>query len=204
MEKGIVRVQIGIEGTTVIDQTLTVVASAPPSGTDHNEMTFIPVVPPSTTLIETTGTSFLRSEDGNVEIDTSVGITAIQPSERKTIGTGWRFVYSPYTVFPENLSFSSPVILSFLLLSEIENPVFLAVWENGDWKMLPSRIEGERISAEIHRSGTYGLMTLNGSATEESLPDTSVPVPSTLSLAPPLTIAGALLAFIMIGFRYKR
>jgi hypothetical protein len=195
--QGTVQVQITVDGSVVLNKILTVVSPSSPGYDLDSGTTVIPVsTPPVQTTPSSRGRTIL-SADGMVRIDTDAAV-AIHPLDDGIVVQGWKLLSSPYAVTPADYPFDPPAILSFILPAGITTPAFLAQEENGEWRMLPSRIEGGTISAEIYRTGIYGLMTMDensvGGTTETPVAMTPAEAGTTPSLAPPLELLGIILA----------
>jgi hypothetical protein len=204
IEPGIIEVQIAVNGSGVVHQTLTVVSpvSSLTDSASDGTVTVTPVAPISSRNT-TSGSHRIRSLDGRVEINTDASVEILPRDDERTEAQGWRLVYSPYEVLPADGLFDPPAVLSFMLPDDIDTPVFLARDENGNWRILPSRIDGGLISAEIRLAGIYGLMTLEGSSTNSLEGATPVSAPAqtqtTPALAPPLAVLIVILALAACG-----
>jgi hypothetical protein len=111
---------------------------------------------------------------------------------------------SPYVVGPENLNFAQPGLLSFTMEGIEDTPLFLAHLKDGEWQMLPSRIDNGSIAADIVVPGIYGLMTLEEETAAPTTVTTATEATMTPALAPVLGIFLSSAALALAGFLVRR
>ncbi len=75
----------------------------------------------------------------------------------------WQVLAGTYVVSPASARFSPAATLSLHLNGDAATP-FLAAYESGTWTIVPSRIEGNTIVADITAPGQFALMTFAGEA----------------------------------------
>jgi len=102
-----------------------------------------------------------------------------------------------------------PAATLSLRLPSAETTATLARLENGAWTPVPSKAEGDRITTEISRAGTYALLVPTEAPTRTATTPTAAAVattttttattPTAAPLAPLLTIVA--LATLMLGWR---
>jgi hypothetical protein len=207
VESGTIQVRIDVEGTEVMNKVVSVVPSASPGGGGAG------YVPPAespagtvTTLPTAPATEMGDhwASDGLVCLHTDDAALNISGAEAGPAPKGWKLVSLPYQVTPLNYSLTAPASLRFNLPDRVEGPVFLSVWEGGAWRILPSRVEGSGITAEIFGTGIYGLMTLDDQPSpeeDEVLTAASVSPVGTPTAAPALLTVAAIAALAIAGIR---
>jgi len=128
------------------------------------------------------------------------GLPKITPQGNAS--AGWSPSGRAYAVTPANRAFSPAATLS---LPAAGTTATLARLENGAWTPVPSKVEGDRISTPVSRSGTYALLvpaeapTLTATATTTTVATTTTTpatTPAAAPVAPLLTIAA--LATLML------
>ncbi|MDD1672421.1 MAG: hypothetical protein LUO82_05435 [Methanomicrobiales archaeon] len=217
IKSGTFTVRAYVNGTDVMNQVIRVV----PRSTDEGQGgggVILPE-PPLTSLTPTILSTPLpgrvtphtfTSVDGIVTVTASIEYLVILRIANQTAPTGWLLAMPPYQLVPETATFTAPAVITFNLSSlSIETPLFISLQERGDWRMLPSRIEGGQISADISRGGVYGVMTLASTISEEPImtrvgeDDLIRPPASPLVAFPVLVTTGALVLFIALRFRQR-
>lgn len=124
-----------------------------------------------TTTPEASGSISAASLDGvagiTVARDAITGISpeslAIIQTNPMGVPTDWQILAGTYVVSPAAARFSPAATFSLRLNGEAATP-FLAAYESGTWTIVPSRIEGNAIVAEITAPGQFALMTFAGEA----------------------------------------
>ena len=126
------------------------------------------------------------------------------------IPPGWSTVGRAYAVTPADRVFASSAVLSFSLPSA-ETAATIAQYENGAWSAVPSKIEGDRITATISRGGSYVVLvpaqvpTLTATATTPVTPATTTTTPvTTTPAATPLTALLPVLACAILMLAWGR
>lgn len=108
----------------------------------------------------------LSSLDGTVRLQASAGSVTnaaagdlrIIQAEAQHLPSDWKMLAGGYIISPGDVSFTSPATLSFVMSGDAGNP-FLALYENGAWTIIPSRVEGSHLVTDISRGGHYAMMT---------------------------------------------
>jgi hypothetical protein len=101
---------------------------------------------------------------------------------------GWVFAGNAYAVTPEGRTFDPAVTLS-LRLPAADATATIARLENGAWSPVPSKVEGDRITATVSRSGSYALLVAEQAAeptatTTVTAATTTTPAATTPTAAP--------------------
>ncbi len=108
----------------------------------------------------------VSSLDGIVSLNTvASSVTGTSPediriiqSEPVNIPSDWIAPYGSYIISPSGSSFQPGARLSFRMEEDAGVP-FIATYRNGGWTIIPSRIEGSYMIAEIDEGGQYALFT---------------------------------------------
>ena len=114
-----------------------------------------------------------------------------------------------YAVTPADRVFDSPATLSFPLPSA-ETAATIARLNNGAWSMIPSKIEGDRITATISRGGSYVVLvpaqvpTLTATTTTPVTTTTTTTPVATTPAATPLTALLPVLACAILILAWGR
>ncbi len=159
----------------------------------------------------------VSSLDGIVSLNTvASSVTGTSPddlriiqSEPVNIPSDWIAPYGSYIISPSGSSFQPPARLSFRMDEDAGIP-FIATYRNEGWTIIPSRIEGSYMIAEIAQGGQFAMMTSrpdeqNPVETPESTQvaatpsGTEVPPDSTQVVPPTQESAGGLMALIGAG-----
>jgi hypothetical protein len=126
------------------------------------------------------------------------------------IPPGWSTVGRAYAVTPADRVFASSAVLSFSLPSA-DTAATIARLENGAWSAVPSKIEGDRITATVTRGGSYVVLvpaqvpTLTATATTPVTPATTTTTPvTTTPAATPLTALLPVLACAILMLAWGR
>ena len=113
-----------------------------------------------------------------------------------------------YAVTPADRAFDPAAVLSFPL-SSTDTAATIARLNNGAWSMIPSKIEGDRITATISRGGSYVVLvpaqvpTLTATTTTTTT-TTTTPVattPAATPLAPLLPVLACAILMLAWGRR---
>ncbi|HPM55167.1 MAG TPA: hypothetical protein PK739_09635, partial [Methanoculleus sp.] len=159
---------------------------------------------PVSTTAPTTAT--VTSTDGKASLagtDTAgAGLLAV--AAQGTTPAGWTFAGNAYAVTPANRTFDPAVVLSFTLPSAGATAT-IARLDNGAWSPVPSKVEGDRITAEISRAGSYALLVPAEAPTATTIPATTTAAPvTTTPTAAPLTALLPVIAFATLMLERKR
>lgn len=164
----------------------------------------------------TTGPATVTSADGKASLTGTdlEGAGLLPITVQGTVPSGWSLSGKAYAVTPEGRTFDPAAVLSFRLPSA-DTPATLARYENGAWTLVPSKIEGDRITATVSRAGPYALLVPAPSATPAvtttaaagtAMPTASAaPVTTTSTAAPvaPLLPVAALAILMLLGWKRK-
>ena len=162
----------------------------------------------------TSGPATTASTDGKASLTGTdlegAGLLAV--AVQGTVPAGWSLSGKTYAVTPEGREFDPAAVLSFRLPSA-DTTATLARYENGAWTLVPSKIEGDRITATVSRAGTYALLIPASSAapvvtttTAAAATTTSaVPVTTTSTAAPVAPLLPVIaLAILTLGWKGRR
>jgi len=164
----------------------------------------------------TTGPATTTSTDGKASLTGTdlEGAGLLPITVQGTAPAGWSLSGNAYAVTPADRTFDPAAVLSFRLPSA-DTPATLARYENGAWTLVPSKIEGDRITATVSRAGPYALLVPAPSATPAvtttaaagtAMPTASAaPVTTTSTAAPvaPLLPVIALAILMLLGWKRK-
>ena len=91
------------------------------------------------------------------------------------IPENWLSLGNPYTIAPASLSFSPPATISFVIphsaSSGTSYAYFIGKFENNQWTIVPSKVDGDMIEGNIERAAMYGLMAYK--------PESIIPITTT-------------------------
>lgn len=127
------------------------------------------------------------------------------------IPPGWSTGGRAYAVTPADRVFDTPAVLSFPLPAA-ETAATIARLNNGAWSAVPSKIEGDRITATISRGGSYAVLvpaevpTLTATTTTATTVTTTTTTPVTTTtaatpLAPLLPVLACAILMLAWGRR---
>ena len=116
------------------------------------------------------------------------GAGLLKITAQGTAPAGWAFAGNAYAVTPEGRTFNPSATLSFSLPSA-DTTGTIARFENGAWSPVPSRVEGDRITAAVSRSGSYVLLVTAPAA--EATATTTVTAATATTAAPAATTPAA-------------
>ena len=156
---------------------------------------------PSTTVTSADGKASLTGTDV-----AGAGLQALP--FQGTIPPGWSTAGNAYAVTPATLTFDPAAVLSFPLPSAGATAT-IARLENGFWSPVPSKIEGDRITAAVSRAGSYVLLvpaevpTLTATATTTTAAVATTPAATTPAAAPVAPLLPAI-AFAILMFWWER
>lgn len=156
---------------------------------------------PSTTVTSADGKASLTGTDV-----AGAGLQALP--FQGTIPPGWSTAGNAYAVTPATLTFDPAAVLSFPLPSAGATAT-IARLEGGIWSPVPSKIEGDRITAAVSRAGSYVLLvpaevpTLTATATTTTAAVATTPAATTPAAAPVAPLLPAI-AFAILMFWWER
>jgi len=137
---------------------------------------------PSTTPLPPTTTS---SADGKVSLTGADigGASLLSLAVEGTLPAGWTTAGSAYAVTPADRALDA--VLSF---PAPDTAATIARLENGAWVIIPSVIDGDRITTTIAEGGSYAVLVPAGVPTQTVIPATTTapPAATTTPAATPL------------------
>ena len=206
---GTATVTVYVDGREALSRAVTIGSSpgSGGSGSGNGGGTSAPAPGPATTT-SADGKASLTGTD--LEGAGLLGITL-----QGTVPTGWSPDGKAYAVTPEGREFSPAAVLSFRLPS-VNATATLARYENGAWTPVPSKVEGDRITAPVSRSGSYVLLVATpaveptatatvtaASPTQTATQATSATTTPTAAPVAPLLPLAALAILMMLGRKRK-
>lgn len=165
----------------------------------------------------TTGPATTTSTDGKASLTGTdlEGAGLLPITVQGTAPAGWSLSGNAYAVTPADRTFDPAAVLSFRLPSA-DTPATLARYENGAWTPVPSKVEGDRITAPVSRSGSYVLLVATpaveptatatvtaASPTQTATQATSATTTSTAAPVAPLLPVAALAILMLLGWKRK-
>ena len=206
---GTATVTVYVDGREALSRAVTIGSSpgSGGSGSGNGGGTSAPAPGPATTT-SADGKASLTGTD--LEGAGLLGITL-----QGTVPSGWSVSGKAYAVTPEGREFSPAAALSFRLPS-VNATATLARYENGAWTPVPSKVEGDRITAPVSRSGSYVLLVATpaveptatatvtaASPTQTATQATSATTTPTAAPVAPLLPLAALAILMMLGRKRK-
>ncbi len=170
---GTATVTVYVDGREALSRVVTIGSGSSPGtsgGSSSGGGTSTPAPGPAT----------ISSTDGKASI-TGTGIEGaglLAVAVQGTVPAGWSPDGKAYAVTPEGREFDPAAVLSLRLPSENATAT-LARYENGAWTPVPSKVEGDRITAPVPRSGSYVLLVATPAA------EPTVTAMTTITAAPP-------------------
>jgi len=197
IESGTATVAVYIDGQEALSQKITIGTEPAPvetgipstggnGGSSSGGSSSSPSTTPSTTPLPPTTTS---SADGKVSLTGADigGAGLLSLAVEGTLPAGWTTAGSAYAVTPADralnatLSFPAP-----------NTTATIARLENGTWVIIPSVIDGDRITAGITEGGSYAVLVPAEVPTQTVIPATTTTAPATTT-TPAATPLSALL-----------
>ncbi len=214
VEQGTATVSVYINGSEALSRTITIGGGAPtpapttpesgssgssgtPGGSSGGSTEPVSTTAPTTTTVTSTdGKASLAGTD-------TAGAGLLAVAAQGTTPAGWAFAGNAYAVTPANRTFDPAVVLSFTLPSAGVTAT-IARLDNGAWSPVPSKVEGDRITTEISRAGTYALLVPAEAPTATTIPATTTAAPvTTAPTAAPLTALLPVIAFATLMLERK-
>jgi len=213
VERGTATVAVHIDGSEALSQKIAIGSSSSsgssgsggssgPSGSGSSGSGS------STPAPETTS-----SVDGRVSLTgTDIeGVGLLSLAVEGAIPPGWSTGGRAYAVTPADRVFDTPAVLSFPLPAA-ETAATIARLNNGAWSAVPSKIEGDQITATISRGGSYAVLvpaevpTLTATTTTATTVTTTTTTPVTTTtaatpLAPLLPVLACAILMLAWGRR---
>lgn len=190
--QGTATVSVYVDGQQALSRTIAIgggapapTATPPSSGNGGNGGSTGPAptatTAPSTTVTSTDGKASLTGTDAE-------GAGLLKLTAQGDAPAGWVFAGNAYAVTPEGRTFDPAVTLS-LRLPAADATATIARLENGAWSPVPSKVEGDRITATVSRSGSYALLVAEQAAeptatTTVTAATTTTPAATTPTAAP--------------------
>ncbi|MDV2481174.1 hypothetical protein F8E02_03945 [Methanoculleus sp. Wushi-C6] len=200
-------IQIGSSPTTPTPTTTTPAPGGNPGSPGSPGTTATPTATPAA------GAATVTSADGKASLTgtdlAGAGLQAL-PAQG-TAPAGWSLSGNAYAVTPEGRTFNPSAALS-LRLPSADATATLARFENGAWSPVPSKVEGDRITAAVARAGSYVLLVAAQAAEPTATttmttasPTTAAPAATTPTAAPvaPLLPVAALAILMMLGWKRR-
>jgi len=181
-------IPVGVSPTPTQTTTPTATATQSSGGNGGNGGGSTGPAPTATSTAATPAT--VTSADGKASLtgtDIS-GAGLLKITAQGTAPAGWAFAGNAYAVTPEGRTFNPSATLSFSLPSA-DTTGTIARFENGAWSPVPSRVEGDRITAAVSRSGSYVLLVTAPAA--EATATTTVTAATATTAAPAATTPAA-------------
>ncbi len=174
---GTATVTVYVDGGQALSRAI-VIGTAPSTGSSGSSGT-----PGSPGIgAPTTGPATTASTDGKVSLTGTnlegAGLLAV--AVQGTVPAGWSLSGKIYAVTPEGREFDPAAVISFRLPSA-DATATLARYGNGAWTPVPSKVEGDRITATVTRAGSYTLLVPV---------TTAAPVATTTAADPSATTTG--------------
>lgn len=204
IEQGTATVTVYVDGSQALSRQIIIGGGAPiPTATQGGSSGS----GGSTTPTPTAGPATVTSADGKASLTgadvAGAGLQALLPQGNAS--AGWSLAGNAYAVTPAGRAFDPAATLS-LRLPSAETTATLARYENGAWTPVPSKVEGDRISASVARAGTYALLvpveaptqtaTTTPTTAVATTTTTTATTPTAAPVAPLLTVAA--LATLML------
>ncbi|MDD1658610.1 MAG: hypothetical protein LUQ41_09210 [Methanomicrobiales archaeon] len=150
IDAGTVRILITVDGSLALNKEVIV---GTPVTTTH--ATASPTGPSVATF---------TSADRRVSVEAS-GVDYLGILREDILGApaGWEVVAGPYTLSPPGVALGAPGTLRITVPEEVlraHDPATLGIarYRDGGWEVIPSRLEGAMLIADITDSGTYAVV----------------------------------------------
>ncbi len=195
IEQGTATVTVYVDGQQALSRPIVIGSSPTPTPTatqapgGNGGSPGNPTPTPTATSTAATPAT-VTSADGKASLtgtDLS-GAGLLKITAQGTAPAGWSFAGNAYAVTPEGRTFNPSATLSFSLPSA-DTTGTIARFENGAWSPVPSRVEGDRITAAVSRSGSYVLLVTAPAA--EATATTTVTAATATTAAPAATTPAA-------------
>ena len=210
---GTATITVYVDGREALSRAITIGSGSPSAGpgttTNPTASATSGTVREPSTGGETpfTGPSTATSADGKVSLTgTDIeGAELLAIAVRGTVPAGWSISGNTYAVTPEGREFNPAATVSFGLPSA-DAAATLARLDDGVWVPVPSRIEGDCITADVARGGPYALLTAASPATTTvvATAPTAPSTPAPAATAAPVTPFLPVIALAILIFGWKR
>ncbi|NQS78599.1 MAG: hypothetical protein HQQ74_07850 [Methanoculleus bourgensis] len=139
------------------------------------------------------------SADGKASLTgTSIeGAKILSSAVEGTLPTGWTTDGRTYSITPADRALDA--VISF---PAPNTTATIARLEDGAWSLIPSKIEGDRITAKVTRGGSYAVLVLAEVPTQMvTTPTTTAPAttPAATPLAPLIPVAACAILILVQG-----
>jgi hypothetical protein len=211
IKHGIATIIISIDGSEALSRQITIGSPSSGGSTGGSSSTGSPggpsgpgdSSPPSDTPATT-------SADGKASLTgTSIeGAKILSSAVEGTLPTGWATDGRAYSITPADRALDA--VLS-LTLPASNTTATIAKLEDGAWSPIPSKIEGDRITAKVTRSGSYTVLIPAGEVPTETVTTqtatpaekaTPTPTPaSSTPLTPLIPVAACAILMLLWGRR---
>ncbi len=158
------------------------------------------------------------SADGLVSISTTgVDYVGVMKTSAGSAPSGMKIVSGPYTMVPQNITFTQPATLAFKIpAGTLQNEVILLVYRDGAWTDTTFSVADNTVTTSINRPGIYALFaTVHPvTTTTETIPESTYISPTSGTTTQPLTtatkaglelsiIGSGLIALVILGAKRK-
>ncbi|MGI6023343.1 MAG: hypothetical protein ACOX8D_09510 [Methanoculleus sp.] len=154
---------------------------------------------PTTPALPTTSSADGRASLTGTSIE---GAKILSLAVEGTLPTGWATDGRAYSITPADRALDA--IISF---PAPDGTATIARLEDGAWSLIPSKIEGDRITAKVTRGGSYTVLVpaevptqIVTTPTTPAIPTTTTPAAPT-PLAPLLPVAACAILMLVRGRR---
>jgi hypothetical protein len=217
VDQGTATVTVYVDGQQALSQDIAIGSSTPTptatatssgNGGSSNGGSTTPATPTPT---PTANATTVTSADGKASLTGTdlAGAGLLALAAQGTAPAGWSLDGKAYAVTPEGRTFDPAAVLS-LRLPSADATATLARYEDGAWTAVPSKVEGDRITAAVSRAGSYVLLIAAPAAgTTET---TTVTTAAATTAAPEATTPAAapvapllpVIAFAILMLEWKR
>lgn len=220
IEQGTATVTVYVDGSQALSRPIVIGSSPTPTPTatpasGGSGGTGGGPTNPTPTATSTAATpATVTSADGKASL-TGTGLSGaglLKITAQGTAPAGWSLSGNAYAVTPEGRTFNPSATLS-LGLPSADTTGTIARFENGAWSPVPSRAEGDRITAAVSRSGSYVLLvaapaagttattTVTAATATTAAPAATTPA-AAAPVAPFLAVAGLLAGLALVLRRH--
>ncbi len=204
VEHGTATVAVFIDGSEVLSQKIAIgtpTSSGGNGGTDGTGGSSSPGGTGSSPSATPSPPSVVTSADGKASL-TGTGIESakiLSSAVEGTLPTGWTTDGRTYSITPADRALDA--VISF---PAPNTTATIARLEDGAWSLIPSKIEGDRITAKVTRGGSYAVLVLAEVPTQMvTTPTTTAPATTTPAaptpLAPLIPVAACAILILVQG-----
>lgn len=201
IKHGIATIIIHIDGSEALSRQITIGSPSSGGSTGGSSSPGSPGAPlfpsdPTTPALPTT-----TSADGRVSLTGAdiKGAKILSSAVEGTLPTGWTTDGRTYSITPADRALDA--VISF---PAPNTTATIARLEDGAWSLIPSKIEGDRITAKVTRGGSYAVLVLAEVPTQMvTTPTTTAPATTTPAaptpLAPLIPVAACAILILVQG-----